>query len=60
MAPTPEQDSITVLSHLVAAGINRARAEEHLKAGRVQVDGVIVTNPEVRAAKPVRVVLVAV
>jgi hypothetical protein len=54
----PEQS--TVLGRLLAAGINPDRAAEHLKAGRVSVDGTIVTDPDTEAAKPVRVVLVAV
>jgi hypothetical protein len=54
----PEQP--TVLDRLLAAGINPDRAVEHLRAGRVSVDGTIVTDPDTEAAKPVRVVLVAV
>jgi hypothetical protein len=57
---TTSDDTVTVLDRLLAAGINPERAVQHLEAGRVSVDGAIVTDPDTAAAKPARVVLVAV
>jgi 16S rRNA U516 pseudouridylate synthase RsuA-like enzyme len=57
---TAADEQPTVLDRLLAAGINRERAVQHLEAGRVSVDGAIVTDPEHVAPKPARVVLVAV
>lgn len=36
----------TVLDGMLAAGISRDRALEHLRAGAVRVGGVVVTDPE--------------
>jgi hypothetical protein len=60
MSDDAPAEPVTVLDRLLAAGINPDRAVEHLRAGRVSVDGTIVTDPEAPAPKPVRVVLVAV
>ena len=49
----------TVLDRMLAAGLSLERAEVHLRAGRVSVDGELVTDPSHPAPKPVRVVLVA-
>lgn len=37
--------TITVVDHLLAAGLSLERAEEHLRAGRVEVNGELVTTP---------------
>lgn len=49
----------TVIDRMLAAGLSLERAEGHLRAGRVSVDGELVTDPSHPAPKPVRVVLVA-
>jgi hypothetical protein len=53
-------DVVTVLDRLLAAGIDEARAAEHLRSGRVEVDGHLVSDPQYPAPPPARVVLVAV
>ncbi|GAA1194984.1 hypothetical protein GCM10009608_33030 [Pseudonocardia alaniniphila] len=50
---------VTVLDRLVAAGLSPERAEEHLRSGRVQVDGETVTDGDRAAPAPARLVLVA-
>jgi hypothetical protein len=55
---TDERPEIpTVLARLVAAGLSRERIEQHLTAGRVRVDGELVTDPDRPAPPPARVVL---
>jgi len=39
----------TVLDRLTAAGLSDERIEQHLGAGRVRVDGELVTDPDVAA-----------
>ena len=52
-------DTMTVLDRLLAAGLSLERAEDHLRSGRVEVDGVLVTDPYRPAPPPARLVLVA-
>jgi hypothetical protein len=52
-------DTITVVDRLLAAGLSPERAEEHLRAGRVEVNGELVTDPYRPAPPPARLVLVA-
>ena len=52
-------DTITVVDRLLAAGLSLERAEEHLRSGRVEVDGQLVTDPYRPAPPPARLVLVA-
>jgi hypothetical protein len=47
----------TVFDRLVAAGLSQERIEQHLTAGRVRVDGELVTDPYRPAPPPARVVL---
>jgi hypothetical protein len=47
----------TVFDRLVAAGLSQERIERHLTAGRVHVDGELVTDPYRPAPPPARVVL---
>jgi hypothetical protein len=47
----------TVLDRLVVAGVSQQRIEQHLTAGRVRVDGELVTDPFRPAPPPARVVL---
>jgi hypothetical protein len=55
---TDERPEIpTVFDRLVAAGPSQQRIEQHLAAGRVRVDGELVTDPYRPAPPPVRVVL---
>lgn len=42
---------------MTAAGINPARARQHLAARRVQVDGMVVSDPDAPAPAPARIVL---
>lgn len=49
----------TVFDRLTAAGLSQERIEQHLGAGRVELDGVTVTDPYTPAPKPARLVLVA-
>jgi hypothetical protein len=46
-----------VVDRLLAAGLSPERIEQHLHAGRVQVDGQVVTDPSLSAPPPARVVL---
>lgn len=52
-------DTTTVVDRLRAAGLSGARIQEHLRAGRVCVDGAIVTDPDHPAPPSARLVLVA-
>jgi hypothetical protein len=55
---TDERPEIpTVIDRLVAAGLLQERIEQHLTAGRVRVDGELVTDPDRPAPPPARVVL---
>jgi hypothetical protein len=47
----------TVFDRLVAAGLSQERIEQHLTAGRVRVDGELVTDPDRLAPPPARLVL---
>ena len=51
--PTPT----TVREQLTAAGLSHERIEQHRGAGRVRVDGELVTNLDRPAPPPARVVL---
>jgi hypothetical protein len=53
--PTPT----TVRERLTAAGLPHERIEQHLDAGRVRVDGELVTDLDRPAPPPARVVLSA-
>ena len=55
---TDERPEIpTVFDRLAGAGLSQARIEQHLTAGRVRVDGELVTDPDRPAPPPARVVL---
>ena len=55
---TDERPEIpTVIDRLVAAGLLQERIEQQLTAGRVRVDGELVTDPDRPAPPPARVVL---
>lgn len=47
----------TVLDRLVAAGLSADRAQEHLAAGLVRVDGEVAGGPDHPAPPPTRVVI---
>jgi hypothetical protein len=47
----------TVLDRLIAAGLSPERAQEHLAAGLVRVDGQVADGPEHAAPVPARVVI---
>jgi hypothetical protein len=46
-----------VLGRLRSAGINEATARRHLVRGWVRVDGVVVTDPDLAAGPPARLVI---
>lgn len=50
---TDEDETPTVFDRLIAAGLAQERAEWHLGAGRVELDGVVVTDPYAPGAAPV-------
>ena len=52
-APTP----LTVRDRLSAAGLSDERIEQHMTAGRVRVDGELVTDLDTPAPPPARVVV---
>jgi hypothetical protein len=54
-----EPDNVTVLDRFLAAHISEERALEHLRSGRVKVDGELVSDPNHPAPKPAAVSLVA-
>lgn len=54
--PTPDSD-VRVFDRMIAAGICADRIEYHLGAGRITVDGVVVTDPYQPAPPPARVVI---
>jgi 16S rRNA U516 pseudouridylate synthase RsuA-like enzyme len=47
------------MDRLLAASLSLERAEEHLRAGRVEVNGELVTDPYRAAPPPARLVLIA-
>jgi hypothetical protein len=47
----------TVRDRLTAAGLSDERIEEHMTAGRVRVDGELVTDPDTPAPVGTRVVI---
>ena len=47
----------TVRDRLAAAGLSDSRIDEHMTAGRVRVDGELVTDLDTPAPPPPRVVL---
>jgi hypothetical protein len=49
----------TVFDRLLAAGLSQERIEWHLGAGRVELDGEVVTDPYRPAAPPSRLVITA-
>lgn len=55
--PAASGGAPTVAQRLQAAGIALDRVREHLTAGRVRVDGVVVTDPDFPAPPPARIVL---
>jgi hypothetical protein len=56
-APTSAPRIPTVFDRLVGAGLSQERIEQHLTAGRVRVDGELVTDLNQPAPPPARVVL---
>ena len=50
-------DGVRVFDRLLAAGLSLERIEAHLAAGRVHVDGELVTDPYAPAPPPARIVL---
>lgn len=54
-----QPDVPTVFDRLLAAGLSPARIEWHLGAGRVELDGEVVTDPYRPAPKPSRLVIEA-
>jgi hypothetical protein len=55
----PPADTLRVFDRLLAAGLSLERIEQHLAAGRIELDGEVVTDPY-RAAPPgTRIVLSA-
>jgi hypothetical protein len=50
-------DPVTVFDRLVAAGLSHPRAEWHLGAGRVTLDGRLVTDPYCLAPSGTRLVV---
>jgi hypothetical protein len=57
-AGTVDAGTVTVFDRLTAAGLSHQHIEEHLRSGRVQVDGQTVTDPFRAAPPPAEVVLV--
>ena len=49
----------TVRDRLTAAGLSDSRIEQHMTAGRVRVDGELVTDPDRPASPPARIVITA-
>ena len=47
----------TVRDRLAAAGLSDSRIDEHMTAGRLRVDGELVTDLDTPAPPPARVVL---
>jgi hypothetical protein len=55
--PDERPEIPTVFDRLVGAGLSQERIEQHLTAGRVRVDGELVTDLNQPAPPPARVVL---
>lgn len=55
--PQRVPDDFTVFDRLLAAGLSRERVEQHLTAGRMYVDGELLTDPYRPAPLPARIVL---
>lgn len=55
----PEMPVTTILERMTTAGIDQARAREHIVGGRVRVDGTRVTDPGASAPWPARWVVAA-
>jgi len=53
----PAPTSATVRDRLTAAGLSAERIEQHMIAGRVRVDGELVTDLETSAPAGTRVVI---
>lgn len=53
----PAQTTLTVRDRLAAAGLSDERIDEHMTAGRVRVDGELVTDLDTPAAAGTRVVI---
>ena len=49
----------TVRDRLTSAGLSDERIEQHMTAGRVRVDGELVTDPHRPALPPARIVITA-
>lgn len=57
MTDEQEPDDPRVFDRLVAAGLSIERIEQHLAAGRVRVDGQLVTDPYAPAPTDTLIVL---
>lgn len=57
MADTGDEDVVTVLDRLTAAGLSREAIDRHLAAEGITVDGLLVTDLAAPAPPPARVVL---
>jgi len=53
----PEPADVRVFDRLLAAGLSIERIEQHLTAGRVRVDGELVTDPYLPVPPQARIVL---
>lgn len=54
---SPPPDTPTILDRMTSAGINEARARDHLAAARVRLDGEVVTDPSTPAPAGTRPVV---
>lgn len=54
-----DEETPTVFDRLHAAGLSQERIEWHLGAGRVELDGEVVTDPYTPASPPARLVITA-
>jgi hypothetical protein len=54
-----EPAPMTVRDRLTAAGLSECRIEQHMTAGRVRVDGELVTDAHPPASPPARIVITA-
>ena len=54
---TDEPTLTTVRDRLTAAGLSAERIEQHMTAGRVRVDGELVTDPDRPASPPEHIVI---
>lgn len=52
-----DQEQPTILERMLAAGISEDRARAHLEAGRVRLDGDVVTDPNTPAPPGTRPLL---